>query len=149
MKKKAPYHTKQMNALRTYLESMPGKHITVQEIAAYFNTQNISMGKTTIYRHLEKMVADGSVIKYVTSASNSAYFEYVDGPKHCHPPVCYHCKCQECGKLIHLECDELNQFKTHALREHGFDIDFKQTIFHGVCQSCKESLDEKGVKTQA
>lgn len=134
-----------MNALLAYLEKMQGKHITVQEIAKYFNDQNISIGTATIYRHLEKMVASGSVIKYVTSVSNSAYFEYIGVEQHCHQPICYHCKCQYCGELIHLECDELTQFKKHALLIHGFDIDFKQTIFHGTCQSCKDKHASQGM----
>lgn len=51
---KAPYKTKQMAELLTFLESVQGKHVTVNEICDYFKEKGISVGTTTVYRHLEK-----------------------------------------------------------------------------------------------
>ena len=57
---KAPYKTKQMAELLTFLESVQGKHVTVNEICDYFKEKGISVGTTTVYRHLEKNGKRGS-----------------------------------------------------------------------------------------
>jgi Fur family ferric uptake transcriptional regulator len=50
-------------------------------------------------------------------------------------------KCEQCGKLIHLNCDEINAFFEHVSEEHGFVLDPKRTVFYGICNECnsKES----------
>lgn len=53
---KARYKTKQMTELHTFLQSVQGQHVTVQEIREYFKDREIAVGTTTIYRQLEKMV---------------------------------------------------------------------------------------------
>ena len=56
---KARYKTKQMTELHTFLQSVQGQHVTVQEIREYFKDREIAVGTTTIYRQLEKMVKEG------------------------------------------------------------------------------------------
>ena len=99
MANKSQYRTKQMAEILSYLQSMQGSHVTVHDIHAYFKSKNISVGTTTIYRHLDRMVAEGIVAKYVVDEKSSACFEYLGDKSHCHPTVCFHCKCEKCGKL--------------------------------------------------
>ena len=73
---KAPYKTRQMAELLTFLKSVQGRHVTVSDICDYFQTKGIAVGTTTIYRHLEKMVQEGVVAKYVVDGNSSACFEY-------------------------------------------------------------------------
>ncbi len=47
---KARYKTKQMTELHTFLQSVQGQHVTVQEIRDYFKDREIAVGTTTIYR---------------------------------------------------------------------------------------------------
>ena len=61
MANKSQYRTKQMAEILSYLQSMQGSHVTVHDIHAYFKSKNISVGTTTIYRHLDRMVAEGIV----------------------------------------------------------------------------------------
>ena len=58
------------------MKSVQGSHVTVNEICEYFKNQGISVGTTTVYRHLEKMVREGVVAKYVVDGTSSACFEY-------------------------------------------------------------------------
>ena len=58
---KAQYKTKQMAELISYLKKEEGRHVTVSEISDYFTEKGISVGTTTIYRNLEKMVEEGIV----------------------------------------------------------------------------------------
>lgn len=136
MGNKAQYQTKQRDELLTYLESMSGQHITVNRICEYFKARGKSIGTTTVYRHLEKMVDQGIVTKYVIDAGSPACFEFVGTASHHEDGVCYHCKCEICGKLVHMHCDELPQLQRHIRDHHGFTINPMRTVFYGVCDSC-------------
>lgn len=137
--RKSQYRTKQMMQLLEYLKSIPGEHVTVNDICDHFKQEGISVGITTIYRQLEKMVEHGEVAKYIVDGTSSACFEYIG---HDHEETCvdnYHCKCEKCGKLIHLKCSEVKQLEEHILKEHRFKIDSRRTIFYGICEECQEN----------
>ena len=139
MANKSQYRTKQMAEILSYLQSMQGSHVTVHDIHAYFKSKNISVGTTTIYRHLDRMVAEGIVAKYFVYEKSSACFEYLGDKSHCHPTVCFHCKCEKCGKLIHLHCKELEAVYLHLLNDHGFQVDAPRSVIYGLCEDCQQT----------
>ena len=134
----ANYKTKQMTELLTYMESVQGSHVTVNDICAYFGSRGISVGTTTIYRHLEKMVKEGLVAKYVVDGTSSACFEYIGRHEQDTSISCYHCKCEKCGKLIHLQCEEVESLKQHMMEHHNFEMDALRTVFYGICSECRK-----------
>mgnify|MGYP000319187157 FL=1 len=91
---KAQYKTKQMTEILTYLKSVQGQHVTVNDIRRHFQEQGIAVGTTTVYRQLDKMVKEGIVAKYVVDEKSSACFEYIGGQDEGHHG--YHCKCEKC-----------------------------------------------------
>ena len=76
---KAPYKTKQMTEILTFLKSVQGRHVTVNEICDFFREKGISVGTTTIYRHLEKMVKEGLVAKYGYRCNLDRFFTFFHG----------------------------------------------------------------------
>ena len=136
---KAQYKTKQMTEILTFLKSVQGRHVTVNEICDFFREKGISVGTTTIYRHLEKMVKEGLAAKYVVDGSSSACFEYLGAEEHCHKTSCFHCKCEKCGKLIHLHCEDVVKLEQHLMESHGFQMDPCRTVFYGICEECRKS----------
>ena len=70
---KGRYNTKQRYELLSYLQSVAGQHITVSDICKYFSDKGSKVGTTTIYRHLEKMVDEGIVKKYILDSTTAAY----------------------------------------------------------------------------
>lgn len=137
MERKGTYKTKQMTELLAYLKSRQGSHVTVNDICSYFTRQGIPVGTTTIYRRLERMVEQGEVAKYVVDGTSSACFEYV-GTKEQTAAACYHCKCEKCGKLIHLQCHEVEELRQHMMEHHGFEMNSRRTVFYGICSACRE-----------
>ena len=135
MSTKGQYKTRQRDELRAFLESASGKHITAGDVCEYFKNTGRPMGVATVYRQLEKMVDEGIVTKYSIDANTPACFEYMGSHL---DDTCYHCKCQSCGKLIHMHCDELPELQKHILEHHGFAIDPMRTIFFGICKECAE-----------
>ncbi len=138
---KAAYQTKQKQEILAYLKNVAGQHVTVNDIYAYFQQKNIDVGKTTIYRHLEQLVEQGLVAKCVVDEINGACFEYLDEHHHCEEAV--HCKCEKCGKLIHVKCHEEAHLEEHLFEHHGFSVNPMRTVFYGVCEECRKKSKGK------
>ncbi|MBR0464192.1 MAG: transcriptional repressor [Clostridia bacterium] len=135
MNARPKYRTKQRDLLLRYLESMPGVHITAGDVCEHFESQGMPIGQTTVYRQLESMVDEGLVQKYIIDASDPACFEYVGG-RHCETGVCYHCKCEKCGRLFHVSAGEMNALSEYLEKSQNFILDPKRTVFYGLCRSC-------------
>ena len=130
------YKTKQQELLLSCFKAMQGRHFTAEDVAAYFQKQNISIGIATIYRQIEKFVAMGVVQKYFLGEQNAACFQYMG--EECHKEVShFHLKCEKCGTLIHLECHDIEQLSSHLMAEHGFALDPFRTVFYGLCENCR------------
>ena len=130
------YKTKQQELLLSCFKAMQGRHFTAEDVSAYFQKKNISIGIATIYRQIEKFVAMGVVQKYFLGEQNAACFQYMG--EECHKEVShFHLKCEKCGTLIHLECHDLEQLSSHLMAEHGFALDPFRTVFYGLCENCR------------
>ncbi|MBQ3967156.1 MAG: transcriptional repressor [Lachnospiraceae bacterium] len=136
MSTRLKYKTRQKEMLIDYLSSVEGEHITVNDVCEFFKSQGETIGQSTIYRHLESLVDEGIINKYVIDANSPACFEYMGRESHLAGEVCFHCKCEKCGCLIHLHCDELSEIGKHLYNEHHFKLDPKRTVFYGLCENC-------------
>lgn len=131
---KLNYKTKQQDLLLDFLKKSEQKHFTALEIADHL--KEYGMGRATVYRQLEKLVDAGIVNKYFLGEMVPACFELVREGEHCQED-CFHCRCEKCGKLIHLHCDELKELSGHLEAEHGFEMNPFRTVFYGVCAECR------------
>lgn len=143
MDQKSKYRTRQRELLLDYLKTLSGTHFTAGDICEYFNTQNISIGQSTVYRQLEQFVAEGMVNKYIFDPNSPACFEYIGTEIHREGGTCFHCKCEKCGKLIHLHCDELAAISGHLYQAHRFTLDPLRTVFYGTCDECRDAEEKK------
>lgn len=138
MPQKITYKTKQREELITYLEDTKGEHITAIDVCDYFHGMGNPIGTSTVYRQLERLVDEGLLAKYILEPGSPACFEYL-GAEHAEGTApCFHCKCEICGKLIHMHCEELEQIAGHLLADHGFLVNPLRTVFYGVCDACRE-----------
>ena len=138
------YKTKQREELLGYLKTLRGTHVTAGELSDHFRTCENPIGKATVYRTLEQFVEEGIVYKYIIDAGNSACYEYVPEEEHDHAGMCFHCKCEKCGKLIHMHCDELKEIQRHLMTDHQFRLDPLRTVFYGLCEECKDEQQAGG-----
>ena len=136
MSTRLKYKTRQKEMLIDYLSSVEGEHITANDVCEFFKSHGETIGQSTIYRHLESLVDEGIINKYVIDANSPACFEYMGRESHLAGEVCFHCKCEKCGCLIHLHCDELSEIGKHLYNEHHFKLDPKRTVFYGLCENC-------------
>jgi len=129
------YNTKQKTEIIAYLKEKKGTPLSAGDIGRHLAEENVPVGKTTIYRQLENLAEEGVIARIAADGDRSAYYEYIDKAD-CYPH-CFHCKCVKCGKLIHLECEELLEVTEHLSKEHGFTVDPVKTVIYGLCEACR------------
>lgn len=138
MKRPYNYNTKQREAILAHIASLKGAHVTVNQIVQHFEDGNFSIGQTTIYRHLERLVQEGAVKKYLLDGIIGACYQYIEREddnwnEH------YHLKCGECGELLHVRCDYVDGITSHIAENHDFQVDTNRTIFYGRCSNCRKA----------
>ena len=127
------YKTKQRAIIEALLKNSKG-HLTVDDICKKLENSGKNVGRTTVYRTLEKLEKEGIVRKY-SAVGESCCYQYVSKSDECHDH--FHLKCESCGRLIHLECEELSSISSHIAEHHGFSVNPFKTVFYGVCEVCK------------
>ena len=129
----ATYNTKQKSATEDYLRANSNRHFTVDSLLLDLQGMGEHIGRTTVYRTLERLVSEGKVSKYAQCPGESACYQYVGGDT-CHEH--FHLKCEDCGRLIHLECGQIDELGAHIEQDHGFKLNKFKTVFYGVCGEC-------------
>lgn len=129
---KNSYHTRQGEAVFAYLEV--AGHASADELYAMLRANGMTIGRTTVWRQLEKLVESGLAQKYTGAPGASACYQYVGDAHDCDSH--FHLKCTSCGRLIHLECEHMAEIEAHVSEAHGFRVDRFRTVFFGECKDC-------------
>lgn len=143
MDNKSTYKTRQRETILEFLRCSSGSHVTVNDVCVHCKDNGIIIGQTTVYRQLEKMVDEGIVNKYIIDVGSPACFEYIGDAERPENGPCFHCKCEKCGKLIHLHCSDLMAIQKHLLDEHQFMLNPRRTVFYGICEDCRRTAGTK------
>jgi len=134
MTKRNGYSTRQRRHILDLLTASRAAHMTVEEIMSALKERGRPVGRTTIYRYLESLAAQGLVRKYQSSGGSSACFELLENRAACAEH--FHFKCTACGQLFHLECHYLEDMADHLLSDHQLSIDSARTVLYGTCGPC-------------
>lgn len=136
------YTTKQSREILNCLEKNKNRHLTAGEIYNILNSEGISIGRTTVYRQLEKLYDNTVVRRFKLDGNTSACYQLAQPCGECHSH--YHLKCTVCGKLVHAQCDFLNELSQHIFKDHNFIVDGEKTVLYGICENClgKERHDD-------
>ena len=98
--------------------------------------EDAQTSRATIYRQLEQLVHDGQMRKYMIDSGSAACFEYI-GAAHGHARF-IHCKCEKCGKILHIDRSEIEEMTRALEASSGFRMDNVQTVLYGICGDCRE-----------
>ena len=123
------YKTKHRTDIINFLKKNEDKHYTIQELHQKLK----DIPQATLYRLVDSLVEEGQVRKYIIGPNSSCCFQY-NHDESCHHH--FHLVCEKCGKLIHLECHEVDHLLTHIKDDHGFAIDTSKVNFYGLCDEC-------------
>lgn len=142
MTREGGYRTRQRELILQYLTENRDRHILADDIVEHLKANGTAVGKSTVYRYLDKLVEQQAVRKYLWEEGKSACYQYTGGSSDCRQH--FHLKCTGCGELFHVECDYLNEIAAHMRLEHGFAVDSSRTVLYGVCAACRRDKQERG-----
>lgn len=131
---KKEYNTEPKKLINDFLKQNSDRHFTVDEIAEAVCSGDKSAGKSTVYRHVSKLLESGVIRRFETSGVKSFVYQYAGVNEHCDSH--YHLKCVKCGRLIHLECAKMDEVRQHILADHDFIIGSNRAVLYGECGSC-------------
>lgn len=128
------YKTKQRDQILDCLIKNKDHHITADAIISDLNKDKQLVGKTTVYRYLDKLVSQGCVRRYFIEGGKSACYQYMEQDGVCNKH--FHLKCVDCGQLFHMECDYMGEMDSHIRDHHNFQVDHSKTVLYGQCGNC-------------
>ena len=76
MNSKTAYRTLQKDKILETLKQREGQHLTAMEIYRMLKNKGVKVGLTTVYRHLERLMTEGQVVKSIVDENTPACFEY-------------------------------------------------------------------------
>ncbi len=133
------YNTKQGEQIEGLLKATAGEHLTADEIVRRLAEGGNTVGKTTVYRWLDRLVGQGKARRFAGEKSESACYQYTGGAE-CRNH--YHLKCLGCGRLLHVNCEYLDRVAEHILEHHGFVLNEEKTVLYGVCVECRTKKED-------
>ena len=133
------YKTWQRDTIDTLISQIGERHFTADEIYLLLSREERKVGKTTIYRYLERLVSEGRLKRFRHEDGVSAYYQVVGDGCDEH----FHLKCITCGRVIHLECSHLAELNSHIAEEHNFMVDSSKVILYGCCVNCMKKEEEE------
>ena len=132
------YKTQSRQEILNYLKLNKNKTVTAASIYCYMNHIEKSVNRTTIYRYLDKLVAEGKLIKYVSEKGDKSSYQYIEPGDSCHEHL--HLQCVKCGKVVHMDCEFMNEIKEHIVDHHGFHLQCDNSILYGICDKCEKKM---------
>lgn len=135
MSTKRVYNTRQKDEILKVIAEFGTEHFTAADVVKRLSAKGVSVGQATVYRRIDALSERGVLRKYIVDGMTAACYQLSDAKISCHEH--FHFKCAVCGRLIHVECDELAKIASHIASDHGFIVDFSKTVFYGTCDSCK------------
>ena len=137
------YQTKQKDSILQCLKEHSERAYSMDELVSMMERAGVNVGKTTVYRHVQRLVDNGQVRKFVEPDGKCATFQYMEQHTHCCDHL--HLKCVGCGKFIHLDCELMDSVNAHILSHHGFRVDNAKSLLFGLCEDCmKKEGDTHG-----
>ncbi len=130
------YKTRQKQLVLELISSDKDKQLSCDEITFILAGNGTPVGKTTVYRQLEKLVSEGRIKKFNARDNKGFVYQYIDENMNCDKHL--HLRCSQCGKYIHLGCDFMSMVGEHIYNHHNFTVDNSRTEIIGVCGKCSE-----------
>jgi Fur family ferric uptake transcriptional regulator len=134
------YNTRQRELIFELLMENCDKHMTADDVANSLLYKGNAVGKSTVYRYLDKLVESGEVRKYIVEEGKSACYQYVGRSERCSN----HFKCSGCGELLHIDCEYLDRVGEHVFEQHGFRLSNEKTVLYGTCLNCRKIEKPRG-----
>lgn len=132
------YNTKQKKLVLDIFLKNKSMQFSCDEVTYQLMNAGTPVGKTTVYRQLEKLINEGKIKKLNPHNGKSFLYQYSDKNLDCDSHM--HLRCSECGKYIHLSCDFMQGVSAHINEHHGFKVNNAKTEIIGICSDCSKEI---------
>lgn len=133
------YHTEQKKLLIKYLSDNKDNSQTIDEItrgiALAHEDKSSAPGKSTVYRLINKLLADGKVRKFSKEGTRQSAYQLVEGAR-CSSHL--HLKCTECGRLFHMKEGLSEELISKISSDLEFSVNKAETVLYGRCRACNQ-----------
>lgn len=129
------YKTKQRDEILCFLMENKDCCFSAREIS-----EHVTAGEATVFRTLAVLVRENRIRKFSRGGSGRgecSYYQYQTADA-CTSHI--HLKCEDCGKLLHMDCDFMNEISRHFSKDHGFFMDCGKTVIYGRCTDCMNKV---------
>jgi Fur family ferric uptake transcriptional regulator len=130
------YKTKPRNIIIEYLKENADTRFTAKDIVSELNKGSEKVDRSTIYRNLERLCIEGTIVKYKESGINATCYQYSEEHDACHSHI--HAECEKCGRIFHLDNSIFADAEERMKSEYGIDIDYGKTVIIGLCENCRK-----------
>ena len=107
-------------------------HLSVEDIEALLRSDDVRVGKATVYRTLDLLVRAGLVVEH----------DFGEGFKRYEPRSATshheHLVCLDCGKVVEFTSERIERMKALIADEHGFRHHHHRLEIYGLCRECQE-----------
>jgi Fur family peroxide stress response transcriptional regulator len=124
--KKLPRTTKQLEVIWDVLKD-DQSHPTADQIYNRVRKKLPSISLGTVYRNLQKLVADGRL--QVLMRGRSQHFDPL-------VELHQHFICESCDRVYDVLVDNQREIKPVKLPHEGFKVTSHQLAFYGTCKHC-------------
>ncbi len=127
--------TKQKQEFRRFLELNKEKEMTVSEIAELLKQSGSDMGIATVYRAVNRLEAEGALIKTVSGSNGKATYRYASSDESVRSIHRIFCTC--CGKTADLPYKFTDKLDKNVSDSTGYTVTDHQILFYGLCKDCR------------
>jgi Fur family ferric uptake transcriptional regulator len=129
------YKTEQKRLLLEFLAKNGDRSYTIDEIVdgIYADAGESSLGKSTVYRLMTRLVEEKRVQRFAGEKGRSFSYRII-ADEHCHNHL--HLKCLGCGKILHLDHETSDALLEQVRMLKGFSVSEEQTLLFGSCAEC-------------
>ena len=129
------YKTEQKRLLLEFLAKNGDRSYTIDEIVdgIYAAAGASSLGKSTVYRLMTRLVEEKQVMRRISNGSRKASYRII-ADEHCHYHL--HLQCTDCGKILHLDEKISDELLDTVKKLNDFSVSEEETVLMGRCSSC-------------
>jgi Fur family ferric uptake transcriptional regulator len=120
--------------LLDFLEKNHDSSYTIEEITNELKARGATVGKSTVYRLMTRLVEEKRVKRQLSDSSRKAIYR-ITLDSHCHNHL--HLQCIKCGKVLHLDEEVSDKLLDTVQQINNFSVSEEDTVLMGKCADCK------------
>lgn len=132
LKEKGYKLTPQRRSILDEIIKNEGSHLTTEEIYDLVKVNCPEIGLATVYRTVQLLEEMGVLYKLDLDDGCNRYELCDEDESHQH----HHLICQNCGKVIEVEGDLLEELEQVIEKKYNFKIKNHSLKFYGICDNC-------------